>query len=227
MSEETMDQRDVQSLTLERVEIKTLRPHPRNYRQHPPDQIAHIAASLEENGLYRNVVISIDGYISAGHGVVQAAETRGFSHMIACRLPYPHDDPRALKVLTGDNEIAHLGVIDDRVLTDLLKDIKSTAETGLIGTGYDEAMLAGLLFVTRPQSEIENFDEAAEWAGMPEYEPVEQPIKLIVSFASEEDRQDFAERLGVRLTAKSKSMWWPPRGKDDVSSVRFEGEQES
>lgn len=219
-------------IDLEEVQIADLKPHPRNYHQHPQDQLDHIAESLQENGLYRNVVISADGFILAGHGVVLAAEQRGFRTMIVCRLPVAHDSPAALKVLTGDNEIAHLGIVDDRALTGLLKEIKDTAEHGLLGTGYDEAMLAGLLFVTRPESEIADFDEAAEWAGMPEYEQQTQPIKLIVSFETEDDRADFAEHLGVRLGPKTKSMWWPPRGKDDVSSVRFEtepegGEQES
>lgn len=55
---------------METVPIKELRPHPRNYRSHPEDQLEELMASLDENNQYRNVVIAWDNTILAGHGVV-------------------------------------------------------------------------------------------------------------------------------------------------------------
>lgn len=54
----------------EMIEIQTLKPHPRNYRTHPEDQIAHLIESISKHGFYRNVVIAKEGTILAGHGVV-------------------------------------------------------------------------------------------------------------------------------------------------------------
>ena len=137
--------------TVEQIPIADLKPHPRNYRQHPADQIEHIKASITDHGLYRNVVIARDGTILAGHGVVLASREMGLKTVPVIRVDLDPDDPKAIKILTGDNGISHLGEVDDRLLTELLKGLQETAG-GLLGTGYDDAMLANLIFVTRPQS---------------------------------------------------------------------------
>ena len=50
-----------------------------------------------------------------------------------------------------------------------------------------------------------------EWTNMPEFvQEQERPYKkLIVRFASEEDYRDFEERIGQKLTEKTKSIWHP------------------
>jgi hypothetical protein len=42
---------------LEEVELSSLRPHPRNYRDHPEEELRHLERSLLEHGLYKNVVV--------------------------------------------------------------------------------------------------------------------------------------------------------------------------
>lgn len=203
------------------VDIGSLRPHPRNYQGHPKDQLDHIKASIEQHGLYRNVVISSDGYILAGHGVTQALRELGRKRVVVKRLPYAYDSPEAVKVLTADNEISHLAERDDRLLTELLKEVKDLDPKGLLGTGYDEPMLANLVMVTRPANEIKDHNEAAEWVGMPEYDLEPDTIKIVVNFENEDDRQDFARTLGVSLTEKTRSMWWPPKDRQDTGSLLF------
>jgi hypothetical protein len=208
---------------VEIVDVETLHPHPRNYREHPEDQIAHLVESLRAFGIYRNVVVARDGTILAGHGVVKAAKKAELGRIPIVRLDISPDDPQALKLIVADNEIEHLAGQDDRLLAELLKEIQQTAKGGLVGTGFDEKMLAAFLMVTRPTSEIADFDAAAAWAGMPEYDSGEQVFKyLIVSFGKEADLQDFAKRLGLKEIPK-KSMWWPPRARNDLRSVKFEG----
>ena len=56
--------------TLELLPLAELRPHPRNDGTHPPDEIAHLKASITTHGVYRNVVVAQDGTILAGHGVI-------------------------------------------------------------------------------------------------------------------------------------------------------------
>jgi ParB family chromosome partitioning protein len=90
------------------VDIELLKPHPRNYRHHPPDQIEHLKASLREHGVYRNVVAARDWTILAGHGLVLAAKELGWKAISTAKLDIKPDSPRALKILAGDNEIAHL-----------------------------------------------------------------------------------------------------------------------
>jgi ParB-like chromosome segregation protein Spo0J len=204
------------------VSVSELKPHPKNYRAHPDDQLEHIIQSIKDNGHYRNVVVAQDNIILAGHGVVKASSKMGLESIPVVQLDVPHDDPKAIKVLTGDNEIAHLGLVDDRLLTELLKEVKDYDMNGLLGTGYDDAMLASLVMVTRPKSEIEDFDAAAEWVGMPEHQSEAKPLQIIVSFDSEKDREDFGKLVGSPLTEKTKSIWFPHKEQDDVASVRLE-----
>lgn len=209
---------------LEMVAVSSLTGHPRNYRRHPEDQIDHLAKSLQEHGFYRPVVVADDNIILAGHGIVQAAKRLGWATVPVIRVPIPSYDPKALKILTGDNELGRLAEIDDRALSELLKEIKDT--DGLLGTGFDPLMLANLVMVTRPQSEIADIDEAAEWAGLPGYEAEDKPVQAIVSFDSEEDRLRFMQVLGLDAAhmkrTRSWSLWWPAKERQDLSSLRFE-----
>lgn len=210
----------------EAVAIAELRDHPRNYRAHPDDQLEHIIESIKEHGFYRNIVVTQDGTILAGHGVVKAARKMGLAEVPVIRLDVDPNSARALKVLTGDNEISHLGEIDDRLLSELLKEVKDIDLTGLLGTGYDEMMLANLIMVTRPANEIRDFNAAAAWVGMPGYDEGDERIKLIVSFRNEQDRKKFMEIINVPKPISTNgdtwSAWWPAKDRDDLSSVRFE-----
>lgn len=71
----------------ELVALSKLKPHPRNYRKHPADQLAHIKASIKQHGFYRNVVVAKDDTILAGHGVVQAAKEMKVKQVPVFRVP--------------------------------------------------------------------------------------------------------------------------------------------
>ncbi len=211
-------------IKIEKVPISELKPHPKNYRKHPDDQIDHLTESIGEHGFYRNVVISNDGVILAGHGVVEAAKKMKLKEIPVVRLGVSSSDPRAIKVLVGDNEIGHLGEVDDRALSQILKELKDADVEGLLGTGYDDKMLANLIYVTRPEAEIKDFDAAAHFVGLPEYGDSEKPINIVISFRSEADRQGFAEKCKLKILkkeSKSWSTWWPEKEIDDATAVRF------
>ncbi len=202
--------------------LADLKPHPLNYRTHPEDQRAHIRQSLRENGFYKNVVAARDGTILAGHGVVEAARDEGLDTVPVVFLDVGPQDPRALKILTGDNEMSNLGIIDDRLLTEVLRDVRE--KDSLLGTGFDDMMLANLVMITRPASEIRDFDAAAEWVGLPEYNQPDKPLVLIVSFRSAQDRERFAEHIGLRIMSKREktwTTWWPDKERDDLTAFQF------
>lgn len=217
-----------ENLKTESIPLDDLKPHPRNYRGHPDDELDQIVASLAAHGFYRPVVTASDLTILAGHGVVLAAKKMGLTSAPVVRLPLEPFSPAALKLLVGDNEIGHLAEPDDRVLTDLLKELKDA--DSLLGTGYDEKMLANLLYVTRPAGEIATLDEAAEWAGMPEFGEKEEDLKIAIVFRNKEDRLkwvSWVESCGMKMKMHYKSeavwsTWWPAKERDDLESVRFE-----
>lgn len=211
------------SLTIEHLPIADLKAHPRNYRIHTDEQLLHIIKSLEENGFYRNIIIAKDNTILAGHGVIEAAKKMGKKTAPCFRVPFGSDSPEAMKVLIGDNEMGHLAEINDRFLTDMLKELKISDM--LLGTGYDDMMLAGRLFTTRTEKEIADFNAAKEWAGMPDYEEESEEIKLIVNFRTDAARTKFIEKTGIevsKITRMTKIAWYPAKERNDISSVKFE-----
>lgn len=203
------------------VALESLRPHPRNYKTHPPDQIEHLMASLVANGFYRAVVVANDDTILAGHGICQAAERLGMTHVPIMRLPVDSDSPEALRVMTSDNELPKFAETDDRLLTELLRDVADT-DGGLTGTGFDEMMLANLVMVTRPTTEVPDLNHAAEWAGLPSMgQDAEPPCKIVINFTTQEDLRrfeaesrlpDLVRYTKVGANGKFKSGWWPDRG---------------
>jgi hypothetical protein len=205
--------------------LKDLKSHPRNYQKHPKDQIEHIKRSLQDHGLYRPVVIARGDVILAGHGLVLAAREIGWETIACYFRDVEPDSPEAFRLLAGDNEIGRTAERDDRLLTEMLADVKADVEGGgLLGTGLDEQMLAALLFVTRPASEIRDENEAAEWVGMPEFGEKEAAIRMTLVFRTEEDRERLITELELKPDRRNGGAfaWWPPKDRDDLASVRFE-----
>lgn len=210
----------VESMKIEMIDPKILTEHPKNYREHPDDQIKHLVERIKRRGFQKNIIISKDNVIIGGHGVVKAAIAMGMAEVPAVRINESAESAEALEDLVADNEIARLGLSDDRLLSMILKDVKESGT--LLGTGFDEMMLANLVMVSRTRSEIADFDAAAEWVGMPDYEKESSVFRVNVHFRSEEDRQVFAKLIGQELDAKIRSIWYPKRERSDVKSVQFE-----
>ena len=206
------------------MEMKDIHPHPENYKSHPEDQLEHIMRSVREYGLYRNIIVSADNFIIVGHGLVQALKLMNITRVPVIKVEFNHDDPKALKLLVIDNEASHLSFSDDRKLSEIMKTIKD--ETGsLMGTGYDDMMLAGLLMVSRPREEITKFNNALEWVGMPEFEAADINPRLVIHFEDEETRVRFQSECGFDIQNNGPttawSTWWPNKQKGDPKTLRF------
>lgn len=196
----------------ELMAIADLRPHPHNYRKHPPAQLAQIVRSIQEHGFIRNVVVARDNTILAGHGAVVAAQMAGLEEVTVVRRDIDPNDPKALKLLAGDNEIANLADDDGAALAGILRDLHHIV--GLEGTGYDGNQLVGLIVKNTRRSDIKNANEAAMWVGLPEYERQEEPIRLVISFGTEIDRERYVEEHDVfvrKRETRTWSAWWPNR----------------
>jgi len=211
-----------QKFIIEKIKVSELKDHPKNYRKHPEDQIKHIIKSIEQHGIYRNIVIAKDNTILAGHGVVTAAKKLKINEVPVIRFNIDSDSPQALKLIIGDNEISKLAEVDDYELSNLLKEIKDIDLNELLGTGFDEKTFINLLMVSRPSSEIKDFNEAAEWIGLPDFIPVSGDIKVIVHFRNIEDRKKFFNLVKQKFTDKTTSIWYPEKNIQDINSLKFE-----
>lgn len=211
----------------ETAAVAALRPHPRNYRVHPDDQLAHIAASIQAHGFYRNVVVTRNGTILAGHGVVAAARRLDLDSVPVYRVDVEPDSLAAMQLLAGDNEISNLATVDDRALSELLRELAVDDLANLLGTGFDELSLAALAMVTRPVSELADLDAAGEWLGLPGFETGDETPTLVVKFDSVDDRAKFLAEIDyapeqVRHTGGGHMIWWPDRPQNDLSALRFQ-----
>jgi ParB/Sulfiredoxin domain/Protein of unknown function (DUF3102) len=126
----------------ELVEVSALKAHPRSFRKHPPEQIAHLILSITEHGFYQPVVTARDLTILAGHGVVQAARMMRRSHVPVRRLDLDPNERRALEILLGDNELRETAERDDHRFVDLVEKLRRGST--LLGTGLDDAKFEAL-----------------------------------------------------------------------------------
>lgn len=62
------------------------------------------------------------------------------------------------------------------------------------------------------------------WHDMPEFvQEKERPFsKIIVRFETEEDLKDFSERIGQKLTPKTKSIWHPQLDRHKNKGKKYE-----
>jgi hypothetical protein len=92
---------------VEVVPIDSVRPHPKNTRRHPQEQIELIKNSLREFGQYRPIVVHAGtDYILAGNGVYEAARQLGWETIRIVRVEC--DETHALAILMADNRLAEL-----------------------------------------------------------------------------------------------------------------------
>ena len=204
----------------EYIDINELKSNPLTYRHHPADQIEHLVHSIETYGIYKNIIVAKDLTIIDGHGLVEAAKKLGMKKVPIMRLDIAFDSDEAMKILISNNEMSKFSDIDDRKLTELLKTLKDKGT--LVGTGFDEQKLANLLMITRNASEIRDFNEAAEWAGMPDYDAIKDSYKVVVNCKTLEDKLNFLQFMGEEQSEKVKYIWYPKKGKGDPSSIKFE-----
>lgn len=130
---------------IEEVEIRTLKPHPKNPRV---ADTAAIMESLTANGQFRPVLVQTStNRIIAGHHMVKAAKQLKWKRIGIVRLDV--DDEAALRILLADNRTADLGSYDTSILADILKEIP----TATIGTGYDDADVRAVLAAMEERDE--------------------------------------------------------------------------
>lgn len=120
-----------------RVRVEDLVHYPGNARVH---DLAAIADSLDEHGLYRPVVVQESTmHVLAGNGTVEAArDLLGWTHLDVYVVDV--DDDRAARINLVDNRTSELGSYDEQALAAQLEALADD----LTGTGYTDADLDAL-----------------------------------------------------------------------------------
>lgn len=88
------------------VEIKELKPHPKNPNKHSKEQIERLAKIIAYQGIRRPIRVSkLSGYITAGHGLVLALRSRNETTAPANYQDYENEDQEYADII-ADNSIA-------------------------------------------------------------------------------------------------------------------------
>ena len=105
----------------ETVDINELVPDDQNARTHGDRSVEAIAASLEQFGQVRAIVIDQKNKILAGNGVYLAAQSLGWQRLKVERVEFEGAEATAYAI--ADNRIAELSAWDSAILTEQLGEL--------------------------------------------------------------------------------------------------------
>jgi len=154
--------------------VGELAPYAANARTHTDEQIAQIAASIEEFGFTNPILAGSDGVIIAGHGRLLAAQRLGLDKVPVITLDHLSDAQRRALVI-ADNKIAENAGWDEELLRAELAALQEM-EFDLDLVGFSDEELDELLGDLEAEAlgEVEGEDEVPE---TPE-DPVSRPGDL-------------------------------------------------
>lgn len=188
------------------IDPKALVDNPRNANKHDAEQAGQLAGLIMTFGWTNPICIWKDNLILSGHGRKQAALMLDLKRVPCHDLSHLSEaDARAFAL--ADNRVAKNSSIDVDILNAELSAL-AEMETDLLGLGFNQAEINSAL----DDANVVD-DPEGEWQDMPEFEQEDANSfrKIIVHFRSEEDVQEFKNRLGLDdLTEKTKFTWFPP-----------------
>jgi hypothetical protein len=115
------------------VAISELRPHPKNRNKHPQEQIKRLAEILKYQGWrYPVKVSSRSGFVTSGHGRIEAAKLAGWAEVPVNYQEYESEEQEYADV-QADNAIAGWAELDlSGVHTDLA-DLGPDLDLNMLG----------------------------------------------------------------------------------------------
>ena len=147
--------------------VENLVPYVRNARQHPPEQIDQIAASMQRFGFTIPMLVAEDGTVIAGHGRLMAAVQLGLAEVPVMVARGWSEEDRRLYTL-ADNRLAEIAEWDPEMLRIEIGELREDfgiEDMGLIGFSADdlaELLPEALLETTGGLTDPDDVPEAPE-----------------------------------------------------------------
>jgi len=171
-----------------RRKISSIIPYARNSRTHSDEQIAQIAASINEWGFTTPILIDESGEVIAGHGRLLAAQRLGLEEVPTMTAAGWSDAQKKAYVI-ADNKLALNAGWDDEILKIEMQEL-GDLNFDLTLTGFEIEEMASLFDLGEPISEQNKTDVDVE---VPENQ-------MILTFESETILQEWfyrAESEGI------------------------------
>lgn len=127
---------------LEMRPVDELVPYVNNARQHSPEQIAQLRASLRAFGFVTPLIIDGAGNVIAGHGRLLAARAEGMTEVPCVLAEHLSDEQRRAYTL-ADNRLAEQATWDDEMVSAELEALRDAGfDIDLTGFDSDDIILA-------------------------------------------------------------------------------------
>jgi len=176
------------ALTVEVVDLSTLKFDKRNARKHSAKNIDAIAKSLQEFGQRRPLVVR-KNVVLAGNGTLEAAKTLGWTEVSITRVPDDWTDEQARSFAIADNRTAELAEWDHEALLETLQEI---------GTPLVEAagfVAADLSTLSSGLGEHAPAPGSADFVDAPEFDSYEQQYGVNVICDDPDDQMKVFELI--------------------------------
>lgn len=124
---------------LEMRSVDSLIPYARNAREHSPEQVRQLQASIHEFGFVQPMLIDGDGNIIAGHGRLLAAKAEGYTEVPCVLVEHLTETQRRAYIL-ADNRLAEQSTWNAEFVSLELEELREAGFDFLL-TGFDESDL--------------------------------------------------------------------------------------
>ena len=202
-------------------ETDKLIPYARNSRVHSTEQIAQIAASIQEWGFTVPILIDEKNTLIAGHGRLLAAQKLELKK-IPVMIAKGWSDAQKRAYVIADNKLAINAEWDEELLKVEIKQLElEKFDISTMGFELDELTD---LFLDKDFGETDAFDE---WQDMPEYdnENLDYFRTIKIHFDNQEDVNSFAEKTGLPLTEATRFIRFPEPARTDLDAYRIHGDE--
>ena len=202
-------------MKVEQRRIGELKPFARNARQHSPNQVAQLAASMREFGWTMPLLIKPDGELIAGHGRLLAAKDLGLDR-VPVIVADGWSDAQCRAYVLADNQLALNASWDNLTLAEEIEGLKLEGfDLQLIG--FDDAELSRLFLAPDALTLQRN-----EWTGMPEFNNGKIAFRdIILHFKDEAAVIAFGELLKQDIGENTKSLWFPAQPREIGADKRY------
>ena len=189
--------------------ISELIPADYNPRQLSQKQYEDIKASLSEFGIVDPIIINMNpdrlNIVIGGH-----QRLRGW---------------RDLKHKTIPCIELYLSLEKERELNIRLNKNTGEFDFDLLANNFDVNELVEFGFEEYELGIVEPVNSMDEWKDMPEFETIEDSLKIIFHFETEQDRIDFNDKFKFKFSqqqANTWSTWYPFKEIEDPKSLKYE-----
>lgn len=189
-------------------------PYARNARLHTDEQVDQIAASMREWGFTVPVLIDKKNEIIAGHGRVMAAAKLGLDTVpVMVATGWTKKQIKTYRI--ADNQLALNSAWDVKLLAAEMSDLVEAASL----IGFTEGQLQNI-FLDRADGET---DASAEWTGMPGFDHGDKKAlrSIVFHFPTQKDVDDFITLTGLKITDKTRFVWFPHTTIDRYMDKRY------